>query len=108
MSKNGRRYKSASNHRIPNEGEQRVSFWTTENHACGLTIQVADVADVLICPADLTKAGNRVTLDEDEGAIENVQTGKRIRLEKQGKLYILWMWVPDSPAAVFPRPGGKP
>ena len=86
----------------------QVAFQTAEGHTCGLVAQIADVETVLISTADLTKAGNRVTLSETEGIIENQRTGKTIKLEKRGGMYILKMWVPDNPPSVFARPGRKP
>ena len=96
MSRAGLGYKSASRHRIPNEGDQTVRFMTQEGHSCNLQIQVASVERPLISTADLTRAGNVVSLEEKEGYITNKATGKTILLPRRGNVYILRMWVADE------------
>lgn len=103
MSRAKKGYKSASRHKIPNEGQQKIRFGTQEGHTCGIKIQVADVERPLISTADLTAAGNRVIIEGSEGYIENIKTGKRIVLPRRGNVYILRMWIEDEP--VFSRQG---
>ena len=96
MSKAGRRYKSASRHRIPNEGEQTVGFQSTEGPRCKLKFQVVDVETPLVRTADLTRAGNKVILGDTEGFIENAETNQRIKLYRKGNVYVFRMWVLDQ------------
>ena len=105
MSRSRKSYKSASKHRIPNEGELAVRFVTPEGHRCGMKVQIANVAQTLISTADLTKAGHRVALEEDGGTITNKATGRQIALERRGNIYILKMWVEDPKAPGFRRQG---
>ena len=89
-----------------------MSFITPENHLCGLTVQVADEAETLIAPSDLTAAGNIVTLGKEHGTIENQATGKKIHLPKRGKVYVLRMWIPGEASSPdksgFTRRGEHP
>ena len=103
MSKGKKGYRCASGKRIPNEGEVAVKFLTEEGHKCGLKIQVAEVEQPLISTADLTAAGNRVSLEEAGGYIEHLVTGRRIQLQRQGNVYHLKMWVPNGQG--FGSPG---
>ena len=105
MSRQGKRFKSASGHRIPNEGQQNVRFFSQEGHKCGLCVQVADVDATLIAPADLTKAGNKIELEETHGTLRNLATGRTIHLPRRGNKYLLRMWVRSPGKTGFPRQG---
>ena len=107
MSKAGRCYNSASKHDIHNEGEQAVTFWTSEGHRCRMKIQIAHVSKPLLPPADLTAAGNAVSLEASHGTILNKATGKKIHLERRGRVYILRMWGPEASPAGFTRQGSQ-
>ena len=84
-------------------------FITEEGVCTGLTWQVADIDRPLIAGTQVTKAGNRVTLDATGGLITNLKTGQTIRLHRRGDdeggVYILQMWVPLKPKVGFQRPG---
>ena len=41
----------------------------------------------------MANAGNRVVFEPDGGYIENLSTGKRTQLSKEGAAYKLKMWV---------------
>jgi len=118
----GVRYLAADGGTLPNLGEQRVHVRTKEGHECGLTFQVADVQKPLIAVAQLTRAGNEVTMGDAGGKVTHRRTGRTIEFHKRNGVYMLDLWVKPGPegathevAAVvvppagrgFPRPGVK-
>ena len=119
MSKNGQKYRGPDGSRIPNLGQKDVEFVSDEGHKCGLTWQIADVERPLIAVSHLSEAGNEVVLKKHGGEVINEKSGKRIKLQRKGGVYIMRMWVPQkkdtadntgdnitkSGASGFPRPG---
>ena len=106
MQRAGGRYRAANGARIPNLGEQRVPFQTAEGHKCRLLFQIAPVEKPLISVAQLGRTGNRVVLDGAGGYIENVRSGQRMNIVKEGNVYTLVMRVPSAePASGFARRG---
>ena len=105
MSRAGLKYKAANGSRIPNLGQQKVLFRPSEGHTCGMPFQVAEVERPLIAVSQLAAAGNEVTLDKNDGVIRCKGTGRTIKLERKGGVYILRMWVASSGASDFTRPG---
>ena len=106
MQRSGGRYRAANGARIPNLGQQRVSFRPSEGHGCSLRFQVADVERPLISVSQLGKTGHKVEFDGDKGHIVHVRTGRRLRLQREGGVYVLKVRVrvkPDQSA-----PGGTP
>ena len=59
----------------------------------------------LISTADLTAAGNVVSLSDKEGFIKHQTSGKTIKLERRGNVYILKMRIGADPGPGFTRPG---
>ena len=53
----------------------------------------------LISASQLAKTGHRVEFAADEGHIVNKRTGRRIRLAREGGVYILRMRLRDAPGA---------
>ncbi len=98
MSKSGRKYRGPDGTRIPNEGQQEVQFTSDEGHRCGMTWQIADVERPLIAVSHFTKTG---------GEIVNIASGKKIKIQRKGGVYVLRMWVPGpatpSKASPFAR-----
>ena len=109
MQRVGGRYRAASGSRIPNLGQQDVSLKTPEGHGCSLRFQVADVERPLIFVSQLSKTGHKVEFEGAQGFITHKQSGKRIRLQPMGGVYLLRMKVRDD-REVEPRerPGGAP
>ena len=61
----------------------------------------------MIAASHVTRAGNKVELDANGGVITNLATGRKIKLQRKGGVYILRMWVvpgKEVPAG-FQRPG---
>ena len=107
MQRAGGRYRAANGARIPNLGEQRVPFQTADGHRCILLFQVAPIEKPLISVAQLSRAGNRVVLDDTGGFIENKRSGQKMRVAKEGSTYTLIMKVKTAPgpATGFARRG---
>ena len=107
MQRAGGRYRAANGTRIPNLGEQRVPFQTADGHRCILLFQVAPIEKPLISVAQLSRAGNRVVLDDAGGFIENKKSGQKMRVTKEGNTYTLIMNVKTDPgpATGFARRG---
>ena len=70
-------YIAATGERIPNEGEQRVSFVTREGQKKGMVFHVAPVNKPLGSVSKIVRKGHRVVFDEGPGAsyILNKQDG---------------------------------
>jgi hypothetical protein len=94
MSKSGRKYRGPDWTRIPNEGQQEVQFTSDEGHRCGMTWQIADVERPLIAVSHLSAAGNKVIFTKTGGEIVNIASGKKIKIQRKGGVYVLRMWVP--------------
>ena len=105
----GGRYRAANGARIPNMGQQRATFKTTEGQCCSLMFQVAGVERPLVSVSQLVKTGHRVEFGTAEGAIVNLKTGRKICLQRVGGVYVLRMRFRDERAepqsAGFSRPG---
>ena len=56
-------------------------------------MQVTDVTKPLGSVGKICEAGNRVVFEPDSGYIQNIQTGKKTPLVKEGKVYKLKVWV---------------
>ena len=111
MSKAGRKYRGPDGTRIPNEGQQEVQFTSDEGHRCGMTWQIAHVERPLIAVSHLSAAGNKVIFSKTGGEIVNGATGKKIKIQRKGGVYVLRMWVPGatttSKASTFTRPASS-
>ena len=85
-------YRTADGTRIPNLGEKRLA-WEGEDGTSGkLTVQITDVRKALCSVGKVANAGNRVVFEPNGGYIENLSTGKRTQLSKEGAAYKLKMW----------------
>ena len=95
-------YIAANGERIPNEGEQRVSFVTREGQKKGIVFQVAPVNKPLGSVSKIVHKGHRVVFDDGPGAsyILNKQTGQKTELTERNGVYVLDAWTP-----AFGRPG---
>ena len=105
MSQAHRKYRSANGTRIPNLGQQKVAFSSSEGHRCRMPFQVVEVQRPLIAVSQLVAAGNRVVLEKDKGKIIHQGIGRTIDLPWKGGVYILLMWVASGKASPFPRQG---
>ena len=106
MQRAGGWYRAANGSRLPNMGQQVASFRTPEGLNRSLRFQIAGVERPLISVAQLAKTGHRVEFGADEGHIVHVPSGRRLRLQRTGGVYLLRMLVKDSrPASSAIRSG---
>ena len=110
MSKAGKGYQGPDGGRIPNHGQTDVSFEPDEGHKCGLTFQIADVERPLIAVSHLSEAGNEVRLWKTGGEVTHLASGRKIKIQRKGGVYVMRMWVypadkESDASASFPRPG---
>ena len=106
-SRAGVTYRAANGTRIPNLGQQDVTFRNGQE-ACTLSFQVAPVSRPLIPVSQLLRTGNRVNFSPDQCYIEHVASGRRMPLRKAGGVYVLDMQVRDPAVGsepVFSRHG---
>ena len=91
--KTGLTYHTASGAPLPNKGEVDLEGFTTEGAVIDLTTQVADVTKPLASVRKMCNAGNRVVFEENGdndkcgGYVENIATGRRIPIAKNGGTY---------------------
>ena len=104
-SRAGRSYRAANGTSIKNLGQLQVTFDSREGHRCHIPFQVANVEQPLISVAHLASAGNKVELGPKDGRIYNTNTGREMKLEKRGGVYLLKMWVTGDTAPPFRRQG---
>ncbi len=104
-SRAGKGYRAANGTRIANLGQVQVPFSTTEGHKCAIPFQVAPVEQPLLSVAHLTEAGNRVSLGAKDGEVLNLVTGRRIALERRGRVDTLTMLIAEHAAT---RPLQRP
>ena len=114
-SKRGLHYVSCTNHRIPNVGEVKLEFETSEGHQESILFQVADVNKPLMSISDRVDNRCRVIYDQDDDTgedlthIYNKVTTKKMKLRRVGKVWVLDAtvtkdFIADSSAS-FSRPG---
>jgi hypothetical protein len=106
MSRAGGKYRAANGARIPNLGQQRVTFTNDDGDRCGTVFQVAAVERPLISASQLAASGNAVTIDKSGGRITNERTGRSMKLVRRGGVFVLRMWVPANPSPGFAGQGG--
>jgi hypothetical protein len=99
-SRAGKRYLSATGEAIPNMGQKTLYGKTREGQPRNITFQVAPVRKPLISVARMGDAGNDVHLT-DKPHIRNRLTGQVTALRREGKTFILDLWIrhPTSAAA---------
>ena len=99
-SKTGKRYLSATGEAIMNLGQKSLFSKTREGQARNITFQVAPVRKPLLSVAKMCEAGNDIILTNTPH-IKNRATGQITALRREGKTYVLDLWVrhPTSAAS---------
>jgi hypothetical protein len=101
-SRRGVHYVSASNERIPNEGECDFNFTTQDGQEQNYTFQIAEVNKALCAVSYLVDQGNQVIFDQDEATgmdtsrIINKRTGKIIQLVRDRNVWTIDAYVDDE------------
>ena len=89
----GEFFRIANGKKIFNEGQKLVSMMTKEGAMRDMNFTVCGVTKALGSVSQMCKAGNKVVFNppwSPEGSyIEREQIGERLRLEEQGRLYVL-------------------
>ena len=96
-SKAGVTYTAANGGKLPNQGEQVISFMTNEGHAKRMTFQVAPVKKPLASVRRIVEQGHKVVFDDDgEGSsyILNKATGQKTHMEVRNGVYVIEAWTP--------------
>ena len=117
-SKRGQHYVTASDERIPNEGEKefvgtlnswqqdtRGNWKKSESVQKGLKVQVADVTHPLMAVKKLCQGNHRVVFDDEGSFAQNKTTGEVIEIREDGGEYIMEMWVRNEHDQSFQRQG---
>jgi hypothetical protein len=92
-SKAGKKYLSATGQEIPNLGQKAIVGKTREGQARGIVFQVAPVRKPLMSVAKMNEAGNDVNLTGARPHILNTKTKQITDLRREGKTFILDLWV---------------
>ena len=79
---------------MPNRGEVAIEGTTAEGQGIKLKVQVADVEKPLISTKAIVLAGNRIVQELNNDYIENVKTGKRVRIDNVGGEYTITVQIP--------------
>ena len=93
--KRGLHYVSATDHRIPNEGEIELELKTDEGYDMVIPFQVADVNKPLMSISDRVDNRCRVVYDQDDLTGEDLthifdkKTNQTIKLRRVGKVWVL-------------------
>ena len=101
--KRGVEYEAANGVQIPNLGEREFTGVTAEGSMKSVVSQVCDVNRGLLSVRKIARSGNRVVFDNEGSYIENKTTGEVTRLQDDGGMYELTVWVKRK---YFQRQGG--
>jgi hypothetical protein len=89
----GQEFTSASEHDLPNLGEQVLQVVMEDGKETTLSYAIADVSRALNAVTEVCDQGNRVIFGRGGGVIENLQTGKQTPFKREGNIYALEYWV---------------
>ena len=101
-SRRGVHYVSATNDRIPNEGECDFHFSTKDGQKESFTFQIAEVNKALCAVSYLVDQGNQVIFDQDENTgvdlsrVINKKTGKIIHLVRDRNVWTIDAYVDEE------------
>jgi hypothetical protein len=92
-SRANKKYLSATGQEIPNLGQKALYTKTREGQSRGICFQVAPVRKPLMSVAKMNEAGNDVNLRGSNPHIMNIKTKEVTALRREGKTFILDLWV---------------
>lgn len=98
-SRSGARYRTASGNLISNQGEKRITMTTEEGETRTMTCQIADATKPLASAGRITSKGHRIVFDDDDAYILHKATGCRIKLYKNGNVFIMKVRIVDPEEA---------
>ena len=82
-------FATASGHRMPNYGEQRIKAMSNNGIGMNITAQVTDVKKPLISVQEMCKKGNHVIFRENGLIIRNEESGIEIEMAQGGDQYLI-------------------
>ena len=89
----GQEFMSASEHELPNLGEQVLNVVMGDGKETSIKYAIADVSRALNAVTEICDHGNRVIFGRGGGIIENIATGKQTPFKREGNIYSLEYWV---------------
>ena len=96
-SRRGKSYEAANGTRIENVGERRCLVAAEGgNDEKLMHFQVADVKKALLSVTKTADMGFECVLGARGGFLQDVESGERIPIQREGNSYIMRMWVKDS------------
>ena len=108
-SKKGVHYVAATGEIIPNMGQQRVPFWTTDGVGTSWLFQVARINKPLVSVTKLNLEGWKVVFDLDDSYLQHKKTGKVIALRRERGVFVVDAYLEKDPQSkpeqVFRRQG---
>ena len=98
-SRKGVHYIAADGGRMPNLGEKRVPFKTSDGATSSVLFQVTNARKPLVSVARIVEKGNRVIFSQSGSYIENERTRRRIPIVAENGTYHLEVEFLDAVAA---------
>jgi hypothetical protein len=92
-SRHGQEFMSASEHELPNLGEQLLAVVMEDGKETNIKYQIADVSRALNSVTEICDAGHHVIFGRGGGSIVNIATGKETPFKREGNIYCLDYWV---------------
>ena len=102
-SKQGVCYVTANGSRMPNLGQRRVHFKTTNGANSSVLFQVTHARKPLASVAKIVQKGNRVVFSPEASYIENIHSGTKVPIVEANGTYHLDVEYKAPPAEVFSR-----
>ena len=88
-SRAGVSYRSASNDKIPNLGEQLVNIVMEDGRGSRVKYNIADVSRPLTSISAICDGGNQVIFGRGGGIIYNLETGRESYFRREGGIYVI-------------------
>ena len=80
-------------------GQQTAVFAAPEGHSCSLGFQIAGVQRPLVSASQLARTGHTVEFGKDAVVIIHRQSGRRLRLQRTGRVRAVQIRVLDAATA---------
>ena len=102
-SKSGLHYVAANNARMPNQGQSRLKFMSSEGTVASILFQIAAINKPLVSVSKLIDEGHEVIFRQAESFILHKESGKNILLKRERGVFIIDAFA--SPTEDFSRRG---
>ena len=101
-SRDGKYYVAANDTKIQIYGQKKIEGVSDDWTEFKLNAVVADVKRPLMSVKNMCEAGHRVIFGPKDSYVENIQSGKRTKIEHTNKGYRMKVWLPHFPRQVKP------